>query len=31
MDIVTSHPCERENISAAMVDLTTHLILEEFQ
>ena len=29
--IATSHPSERDNVSAAMVDLTTLLILEEFQ
>ena len=29
--IATSHPSERDNVSAAMVNLTTLLILEEFQ
>ena len=29
--IPTSHPSERDDVSTAMVDLTTHLILEEFQ
>ena len=29
--IATSHPSERDNVSAAMVDLITLLILKEFQ